>query len=102
MRAKVLLLLLACFSTSCATYRNIEISSAPTIIKPNDSVRVTTVAGEEHEFRVEAIDLEAISSSERTYPYLGLVMVERSEFDVMRSLFVYLLAGVPLLIMNYQ
>lgn len=95
-KASVLLVLLACFATSCATYRNIAMTRVPTVIKPNDGVRVTTMEGEEFEFRVEAVDLESISSPERAFPYKELVMVERSEIDVVRSLFAYMLVGLTL------
>ncbi len=94
-----LLVLLACFAASCTSYRNVLMTQAPTRIQENESVRVTTMAGEEFVFRVASIDESSISGPERTFPYSELVMIERSEIDVMDSLFMYLLAGLALLLL---
>ena len=94
----MLLVLLACLATSCATYRNVLMTNATTRIQPTDHIRVTTMQGEEFAFRVEAIDDSGVSGPERTFAYENLVMIERSETDVVRSLYVFALVGLALIL----
>ena len=93
-----LLVLVACLVASCSTYRNVLVTNAPTTIQEDDGVRVTTMTGEEHTFRVVAIDAEGLTGPEHTFPYTEIVMIERREVDVMRSLYGYLAVGLVLLL----
>ena len=92
------LIVFALVLSACTSFHPVPKQDAPTTLEADDRVRVTTMNGIEHTFRVQRVDHEGVTGPERTFAYDDLMQIERERFDWMRSLGIYLIAGLVLLI----
>jgi len=104
LRSIVSLAIIICVLSGCTTLRTVELPQSTVqqrivsedLIIPGDKVRIVTIDGKQHDFKVATVDGEYIKGNEIEIPVKDISIVEKRRISIGKTL---LLSGAAFLLL---